>query len=64
MTTISHHRADASKLFGYLLKKHRLRCRPVTEQGLQAVRISTHVFTSAADCERVITAVRAAAKEL
>jgi len=64
MTTISHARADASKFFGYLLSKHRLRCRPVTEQGLQAVRISTHVFTSAADCERVITAVRAAAKEL
>jgi len=64
MTTISHHRADASKLFGYLLQKHRLRCRPVTEQGLQAVRISTHVFTSAADCERVVTAVRAAAREL
>lgn len=64
MTTISHARADAHKLSGYLQTKHRLRCRPVTEQGLQAVRISTHVFNSPADCERVITGVRAAAREL
>jgi selenocysteine lyase/cysteine desulfurase len=64
MTTIRHSRAGAHKLFGYLLEKHRLRCRPVTEQGLEAVRISTHVFTSRADCERVITAVHAAAKAL
>lgn len=64
LTTISHARADAPKFFGYLLEKHRLRCRPVTEQGLNAVRISTHVFTSPADCERVIAAVRAAAREL
>ena len=64
MTTISHARVDAHKFFGYLLEKHRLRCRPVTEQGLNAVRISTHVFTSSADCERVIAGVRAATREL
>jgi selenocysteine lyase/cysteine desulfurase len=64
LTTIRHARVDAGKLFGYLLDHHRLRCRPVTEQGLNAVRISTHVFTSRADCERVITGVRAAARDL
>jgi len=64
ITTIRHARADASKLFGYLMSEHRLRCRPVTEQGLQAVRISTHVFNSARECDRVIAAVRASAKEL
>jgi selenocysteine lyase/cysteine desulfurase len=64
MTTIRHSRAGAHKLFGYLLEKHRLRCRPVTEQGLEAVRISTHVFTSRTDCERVVTAVHAAANAL
>lgn len=64
MTTIRHDRADAGKLFGYLLEKHRLRCRPVTEQGLNAVRISTHVFNSTADCERVIAGVRASARDL
>jgi selenocysteine lyase/cysteine desulfurase len=64
MTTITHSRATAGKLFNYLAKKHQLRCRPVTEQGLQALRISTHVFNSPAECERVITGVRAAARAL
>lgn len=64
MTTITHARANAGNLFNYLLKKHGLRCRPVTEQGLQAVRISTHVFNSPAECERVIAGVRAAARDL
>lgn len=64
LTTVRHARADAGKLYGYLLQQHRLRCRPVTEQNLGAVRISTHVFTSRADCERVIAALRAAARDL
>lgn len=64
MTTITHVRAGAGPLFGYLREKHALRCRPVTEQGLQAVRISTHVFNSPAECERVIAAVRAASRDL
>ena len=64
IVTIRHRRADASKFFGYLLKEHRLRCRPVTEQGLEAVRISTHVFNSHADCERIIAGVIAATRAL
>ena len=64
LTTIRHTRADAGRFFEYLLTKHRLRCRPVTEQGLNAIRISTHVFNSATDCDRVIAAVRAAVKAL
>jgi selenocysteine lyase/cysteine desulfurase len=64
MITIRHARADAGKLFGYLLEKHRLRCRPVTERNLGAVRISTHVFNSAADCARIVPAARAAARDL
>ena len=64
MTTITHARAGAGKLFNYLREKHGLRCRPVTEQGLQAVRISTHVFNSPAECERVIAGVRAASRDL
>lgn len=64
ITTIRHARADAGRLFGYLLDKHRLRCRPVIEQQLGAVRISTHVFNSRADGERVIAGVRAAARDL
>ena len=64
ITTIRHPRADAHRLFGYLLNQHRLRCRPVTEQDLGAVRISTHVFNSVAENERVITAVRASVRDL
>ena len=62
MVTIRHSRANAQKLFGYLLKEHHLRCRPVTEQGLEAVRISTHVFNTHADCDRIIAGVTAAAR--
>jgi selenocysteine lyase/cysteine desulfurase len=64
MTTIRHARAGAHKFFGYLLEKHGLRCRPVTEQNLEAVRISSHVFNSAAENRRIIAAVRAAARDL
>lgn len=64
ITTIRHPRADANKLFGYLLEKHRLRCRPVTEQDLGAVRISTHVFNSAAENRRIVAAVRASIRDL
>lgn len=64
IVTVRHARANASKFFGYLMEQHGLRCRPVTEQGLEAVRISLHVFNSPADCARVIAAVRAAARAL
>ena len=64
ITTISHQRADAGKFFGYLMQNHRLRCRPVTEQKLNAIRISTHVFNSRAECERVIAGVRASVHDL
>jgi selenocysteine lyase/cysteine desulfurase len=64
IVTFRHERADAGKLFGYLLDRHGLRCRPVTEQGLEAIRVSPHVFTSSADAGRVIAAGRAAAKDL
>lgn len=64
MVTVRHARADAGKLFGYLLEKHRLRCRPVTERDLQAVRISIHVFNTAADCARVLAAARSAVRDL
>lgn len=62
--TVRHPRAEAGHFFGYLLEKHRLRCRPVTEQNLGAVRISTHVFNSAEESARIVTAVRAAVRDL
>jgi selenocysteine lyase/cysteine desulfurase len=36
----------------------------VTEQKLNAVRVSTHVFNSPAECERVVVGVRAAMRDL
>jgi len=44
-------------LFGRLWKEHRLRCRPVSEQHLNAVRVSTHLFNSPEECDRLIAAV-------
>ena len=35
-----------------------LRCRIVTEAGLDAVRVSTHLFNSAAEVDRLVAAVR------
>jgi selenocysteine lyase/cysteine desulfurase len=64
ITTIRHPRADASKFFGYLMTEHHLRCRPVHEQKLNALRISTHVFNSHAECERVVAGVKASIKAL
>jgi selenocysteine lyase/cysteine desulfurase len=64
MVTISHPRATAGDFFTYLLKTHGLRCRPVTEQKLNAVRVSTHVINSPAECERVVVGVRAAMRDL
>ncbi|HUG11616.1 MAG TPA: aminotransferase class V-fold PLP-dependent enzyme [Opitutaceae bacterium] len=62
ITTFRHERAGAHTLFGYLMKEHKLRCRPVTEQGLEAIRVSTHVFNSPAESDRVVAAVRAASR--
>lgn len=64
MITVRHPRADAARLFNYLMKEHRLRCRPVTEQNLQAVRISTHIFNSHSDCLRIGSALRASVHDL
>ncbi len=50
---------EATKVFSHLLGQHGLRCRPVTEVGLQAIRVSTHIFNQASDVDRVVEAVRA-----
>lgn len=64
ITTIRHPRAESGPFFDYLFKEHRLRCRVVTEQGLRALRISTHVFTSHADCDRVVAGVKGSLRAL
>ena len=46
-----------NKFFERLLVDHRLRCRPVSEVDLDAIRVSTHLFNSFAECDRLIGAV-------
>jgi selenocysteine lyase/cysteine desulfurase len=62
IATFRHSRAGAHAMFGYLMKEHGLRCRPVTEQGLEEIRVATHLFNSPAECDRVVAAVRAASR--
>ena len=59
MVTFEIEGHEAVKLFSYLLGEHGLRCRPVTEVGLQAIRVSTHIFNQPSDVDRVVAAVRA-----
>lgn len=42
------------QLFGRLLKEHAIRARPVSEQALNALRVSTHVFNSPAECDALV----------
>jgi selenocysteine lyase/cysteine desulfurase len=42
------------KLFGRLLAEHAIRARPVSEQKLNAIRVSTHVFNSPAECDALV----------
>ena len=42
------------QLFGRLLKDYAIRARPVSEQGLNALRVSTHFFNSPAECEKLV----------
>jgi selenocysteine lyase/cysteine desulfurase len=45
------------QLFGRLMKDHGIRARPVTEQKLNALRVSTHMFNTPAECDALIAAV-------
>lgn len=45
------------KMFGELLGKHQLRCRPVSEQNLNALRVSPHVFNFPEEVDRLVEAV-------
>lgn len=57
MVTFRSPRIGHEKLFGRLLTDYKLRCRPVSEVGLNATRVSTHIFNSPEECDRLIGAV-------
>jgi selenocysteine lyase/cysteine desulfurase len=44
-------------LFGRLLRDHRIRCRPVTEEKLNALRVSTHCFNLPSECDALAAGV-------
>ena len=50
-------------LFGRLLKDHQLRCRPVSEQNLNAVRVSLHLCNGPDECDRLVAAMTAILKK-
>ena len=57
MITFRTARVPQDQLFNRLMKDHAIRCRPVTEEKLNALRVSTHVFNSPAECDALIAAV-------
>jgi selenocysteine lyase/cysteine desulfurase len=57
MTTFRSARVPHDQLFNRLMKEHAIRCRPVTEENLNAIRVSTHVFNSPAECDALIAGV-------
>lgn len=52
-------RLDYRKLCDGLLAGHRCRCRVVSEQGLNAVRVSTHLCNLPADCDALVEGIAA-----
>lgn len=45
------------KVFSRLMASRAIRCRPVTEEKLNALRVSTHIFNSPAECDALIAGV-------
>jgi selenocysteine lyase/cysteine desulfurase len=58
MTTIRHREVPWDKLNAYFGSDHKLRTRVVTEEGLNAVRISTHIYNNEEQVDRVLHALR------
>ena len=46
-------------VYRFLWSEYKLRCRIVSERGIDAVRVSTHIFNNPADCDRVVEGINA-----
>ncbi len=57
MTTLKTARVPYDQLYARY-SEAQMRCRIVTERGLDAVRVSTHLFNSEAECDRVVAVTR------
>src|SRR5688500_477057 len=53
MITFRAQAVPYDQLFGRLLKEDGIRARPVSEQGLNALRVSTHFFNSPAERQKL-----------
>ena len=50
------------ELQSFMIQKHRLRVRGIYEGGLDAIRVSLHLYNTVEEVERVLEAVAAAKK--
>lgn len=57
ITTLKADRVPFRELYA-AYRAAQMRCRIVTEQGLDAVRVSTHLFNSEEECDRVVAVTR------
>jgi len=57
MITFRSAKVPHDVLFGRLLKDRQIRCRPVTEEKLNALRVSTHCFNTPAECDALAAGV-------
>jgi selenocysteine lyase/cysteine desulfurase len=57
MLTFRSPRMPHDRLFERLLRSDRLRCRPVSEQNLDALRVSCHLFNTPTEIDRLLEAV-------
>ncbi|MEZ4699462.1 MAG: hypothetical protein R2834_03950 [Rhodothermales bacterium] len=58
MTTFKSEKSRYDELFHVLLGEHKMRCRVVTERGVDALRVSTHIFNNEEEVDRLAEAVR------
>ncbi|MFB6272055.1 MAG: aminotransferase class V-fold PLP-dependent enzyme [Salinibacter sp.] len=60
MTTFRTKRVGHRDLYQFLRGEYSLRCRLVNERGLDAVRVSTHIYNDREECDRVAAATQEA----
>jgi len=57
MVSFRSPKLEFGDIFRALRQDHNCRCRPVSERGLNAVRISCHVFNTTADVDYLLNAI-------
>ena len=58
ITTFRIDRVPYREVYRQLATDYKLRCRIVSERGLDAIRVSTHIFNNRDECDRVAEAVK------